>query len=95
MVKLFRLKIIFFSVLLAVIIEISFSSCQQNKQNNIEKHALYYYFQGTDAYRNQNYSVFLMSLQKAVELAPNSPKFMYDLARAYSIKATKRNPFGG
>ena len=42
-----------------------------------------YYNQGVTHYKNQNYSEFLRSLQKADSLRPNHPVIMYNLALAY------------
>ncbi len=52
--------------------------------NTLAQTYIDYYNQGVTHYKNQNYSEFLASFQKADSLRPNHPVIMYNLAIAYS-----------
>ena len=45
----------------------------------------YYENLARNAYKEKNYGVFLESMKRAVELRPNHPRLMYNLAAAYAL----------
>ena len=54
-----------------------------------KKDILYYRFKALAAYQKKDYSAFLNNLKKAIELAPNNPTVMYELARAFALNGNK------
>jgi hypothetical protein len=57
---------------------------------NKKKDILYYRFKALSAYQKKDYSAFLNDIKKAIELAPNNPTVMYELARAYALNDNKK-----
>jgi tetratricopeptide (TPR) repeat protein len=62
---------------------ISILSCDQIETEDNPRNI---YESGIDAYYKKDYTLFLERLKKAQTLAPDNPKIIYNLARAYAVK---------
>src|ERR1051325_921955 len=50
----------------------------------------YYVEQATKTYKEKNYSAYLENMKLALELRPNHPRLMYNLAGAFALLGNKR-----
>jgi hypothetical protein len=63
-------------------------SLAQQEQPVAPKDGRYYESQARKAYQEKDYSAFLSNMKMAVELRPNHPRLMFNLAAAYALNGS-------
>jgi hypothetical protein len=64
-------------------------------QEGQPKDARYYMEQAFKAYKEKNYLAYLENMKHALELRPQHPRLMYNLASAYALVGNKREALAG